>query len=569
MDPTVTAAAVPLVLIAAWVGWRALSGRPLRRYALNGIVGLLVLVYFGITAGLGIFWVSKQELPVFDLHYLFGYLTLLIVIAHVTINVRPLVTFFRKSAPKAALREDGRAFRPSVAWTARAVGFVAFGGVCFWLGMGQGRQVIEVNGDEMSLAAWFHDATSHTRQSVRASRPIDWSRQPEPFKAWPDELPIVVLPTPDEPVEMTTAQALAAAEATVGPLSAEPISMRRLSTLLHLTNGITTVEDSGDVRYHKRAAPSSGALYPTIIYVAVGAMPGLAPGLHHYDVREHALRRVGNATPKDLGLRTTVALVLTTEFYRSTWKYDERGWRYCLLDAGHVATNTVLTAAAWGLAVRPVARFDDSELGGRLGLDPEVEAPLLVLPVGRTRRMKPGEGGEGKESLGEVIQRRRSVRRWSDGSLSKAELLRVLAATDGPSIEGADVVRRYVVVLNSEGVAAGVYRYVDGAGEGAERLEVVRQGDFSVAIYEAALFQKVARYGGAVFVATLATDDPHAYRYGAMSAGMMGERVYLMATALGLGVTGIGAFFDAEVNELIGVSPEIEHVVYLASFGRP
>ena len=43
------------------------------------IVGLLLLFYFAATAGLGIFWVARQELPVFDWHYLFGYVTLVLV----------------------------------------------------------------------------------------------------------------------------------------------------------------------------------------------------------------------------------------------------------------------------------------------------------------------------------------------------------------------------------------------------------------------------------------------------------------------------------------------------------
>jgi len=36
------------------------------------ILGLGLFAYFAITTGLGIFWVARQELPVFDLHYLFA-----------------------------------------------------------------------------------------------------------------------------------------------------------------------------------------------------------------------------------------------------------------------------------------------------------------------------------------------------------------------------------------------------------------------------------------------------------------------------------------------------------------
>jgi hypothetical protein len=69
------AASLPLLAVAGWVVWRVVRGRPVRRFGLNAIVGVLLLAYFAVTAGLGIFWVANQELPVFDLHYLFGYLT--------------------------------------------------------------------------------------------------------------------------------------------------------------------------------------------------------------------------------------------------------------------------------------------------------------------------------------------------------------------------------------------------------------------------------------------------------------------------------------------------------------
>jgi nitroreductase len=44
------------------------------------------------------------------------------------------------------------------------------------------------------------------------------------------------------------------------------------------------------------------------------------------------------------------------------------------------------------------------------------------------------------------------------------------------------------------------------------------------------------------------------YRYVHFEAGAIGQRMYLAAEALGLGATGIGAFFDEEVNRYLGLS---------------
>ncbi|MHC4589815.1 MAG: hypothetical protein ACYTAQ_10890, partial [Planctomycetota bacterium] len=71
---------VPPAALALYAGVRYLAARPLRRHELNILFALLLIGYFLTTAGLGIFWVANQELPVFDLHYLFGYITLGLVL---------------------------------------------------------------------------------------------------------------------------------------------------------------------------------------------------------------------------------------------------------------------------------------------------------------------------------------------------------------------------------------------------------------------------------------------------------------------------------------------------------
>ena len=56
------------------------------------------------------------------------------------------------------------------------------------------------------------------------------------------------------------------------------------------------------------------------------------------------------------------------------------------------------------------------------------------------------------------------------------------------------------------------------------------------------------------------------YRYAMMSAGRMGERLYVAATAMGLGCCGIGAFYDGEAAELLGLNNE-SRLLYLVGLG--
>ena len=71
--------ALPLLLAAGLIATQALRRRPLSRHAVNVWSSVLLLAYVLTTAGLGIFWVANQQLPVFDWHYLFGYGTVLLV----------------------------------------------------------------------------------------------------------------------------------------------------------------------------------------------------------------------------------------------------------------------------------------------------------------------------------------------------------------------------------------------------------------------------------------------------------------------------------------------------------
>jgi nitroreductase len=93
----------------------------------------------------------------------------------------------------------------------------------------------------------------------------------------------------------------------------------------------------------------------------------------------------------------------------------------------------------------------------------------------------------------------------------------------------------------------------------------------------AGLDQDVIGDAAVVFVlsldrATLLADPlgpARAYRHGFIEAGLVGERLYLAAGALGLAVCAVGAFYDDEAAALVGVDPAREWVVHFAALGVP
>ena len=105
-------------------------------------------------------------------------------------------------------------------------------------------------------------------------------------------------------------------------------------------------------------------------------------------------------------------------------------------------------------------------------------------------------------------------------------------------------------------------------------LELIRPGDFSKDLTAAALSQSMVAQSAATFILTGIIGRSkwkymeRAYRYLYLDAGHIGQNLYLAATSLGLGCCTIGAFFDDEVNNIIGADGEKETAVYLGVIGR-
>jgi SagB-type dehydrogenase family enzyme len=155
-----------------------------------------------------------------------------------------------------------------------------------------------------------------------------------------------------------------------------------LAALLKGAYGITGI-DAGNYR---RAAPSAGGLYPLEMYTITRA------GIAHYLTRDHALEPVASAPAP--GERTAcffgqpwaeaagAIIVLTAVFARTQAKYGPRGYRFALLEAGHVGQNICLLAEERSLAAVCLGGFVDSRLNALLRIDGKSEAALYSVAVG-------------------------------------------------------------------------------------------------------------------------------------------------------------------------------------------
>jgi len=223
--------------------------------------------------------------------------------------------------------------------------------------------------------------TMSIEEVVTHTASLDYKRYPDAERF---ELP------PTEPLTCTLESAIRrrASERSFGD---GLLPLDTLATLLRLGSGVTA---PGDVP--RRAAPSPGGLYPVETYPIAVRVGGIDPGVYHYaplfDDLELLRRMPGREVlesfmPPDLyNGRPALVLALSVIFARVQAKYLERGYRFALLEAGHIAQNLLLTATALGLSAVPMGGFWDDPFNEFMGFHPTTEAVVYTVLVGRPER---------------------------------------------------------------------------------------------------------------------------------------------------------------------------------------
>jgi len=163
----------------------------------------------------------------------------------------------------------------------------------------------------------------------------------------------------------------------------DSLTLEEVSQLLWSAQGKTA-------KWGGRTAPSAGALYPLEMYLLVGNVVGLPPGLYHYHPEDHA---ISLKKKKDLREELTRAslyqeqiacapasLIIAAVYERTTGKYGKRGIQYVHMEVGSVTENIHLQAESLNLGTVIIGAFEDEKVKKVLGIQ---EEPLAIMPVGR------------------------------------------------------------------------------------------------------------------------------------------------------------------------------------------
>ena len=445
----------------------------------------------------------------------------------------------------------------------------------------------------------YHEATKHSPESLRRSQHVlDWENMPDPFRHY-EGVPVLDLPADPPAPEIPALALLAGAYGE----KADTDGAAFLSRFLFYSAAVSASKrvPATGARYALRVNPSSGNLHPTEFHFVTRGLQGWPDGLFHYRPSSHMAEQRGLGDFKPAGGSAPVTFILTSIVWREAWKYGDRAYRYCLHDIGHAAEALRLAARAIGWDSRVNGQFNDDEIAEMCDLNGD-EWPMLLVELSPTHgelvrlggvanrlsaepltfppiesihaatrckkesRLVPGL--ESSRSFGEVARKRRSALDFTgERSLPRAGLSAILAAAATPA---NTFVQLYLYVHRVEGLPPGVYRYWQKNGE----LERMRLGDQRVMAAGLSLGQDLA--GNACVAFSMAADLDRAtcldgdrgYRYAHFEAGAIGQRLYVAAEALGLQGTGIGAFFDDEVNRYLDLSAETGQVIYHFAIGH-
>ena len=210
----------------------------------------------------------------------------------------------------------------------------------------------------------YHEATKHHfNRYARSSGFLDWRNQPDPFRVYAGverfHLPLLEKDAREDRMALYQRT----------DMPAQPAVTASVGAFFELSMGLSAWKSAGESRWSLRMNPSSGNLHPTEAHLVWPGTDDIPGGVYHYHPFYHMLEQ-RMALPEALGnaIRKTFCsgaflVGISSIFWRESWKYGERAFRYCLLDAGHALAAMSVSAGLLGVARDGAYRA--FRLGGR------------------------------------------------------------------------------------------------------------------------------------------------------------------------------------------------------------
>jgi SagB-type dehydrogenase family enzyme len=197
-----------------------------------------------------------------------------------------------------------------------------------------------------------------------------------------------------------------------------------------------------------------------------------------------------------------------------------------------------------------------------------------------------------KADIFDVIQRRRSIRKFSEYNVTLKDLYHLLQFSYGISaknpIHGVDEgswayrnvpsggalypLEIYISVFSSEDLEPGLYHYR----ADIDALEILNTGEHYGELREIITAEPIVDFKNScctiyitsVYERTMIKYGDRGYRFILLEAGFVAENVSLVAEAIGLGSCMIGGYQDDKVNKYLGIDGFSESIQNIVIIGK-
>jgi SagB-type dehydrogenase family enzyme len=239
------------------------------------------------------------------------------------------------------------------------------------------------------LYSFFHRKTNERVEEGKIPIPENISEWPESWKKTEYKeyhvFPPIMLPSTEGKLLDISRKRQATGKA----LSRNTITLDALSYMLECGYGLQR-DPEVPQRAEFRNVPSAGQRYPLELYVFLFRdIEGCQAGAYHYGIRDHtfepvmrtlfSLEDIESLTQQKAIKGANGMICITGVFHRTVEKYGSRGYRYILLEAGHVAQNILLAGTERGIAIIPIGGSSEKIIEWSLGLNARYEGVVYTL----------------------------------------------------------------------------------------------------------------------------------------------------------------------------------------------
>ena len=223
----------------------------------------------------------------------------------------------------------------------------------------------------------YHEETKHHYDRyARSAGYMDWGNQPNPFRFYEETksygLPFLKKDPPAPYANLYRRDG--------NPSQA--FSLANIAGALELSLGLSAWKAVGKSQWSLRMNPSSGNLHPTEAHLILPGNQRFEGGIYHYNPLLHALEQRAILTGTiwdDISSHfgcPGFLIGFSSIFWRESWKYGERAFRYCNHDVGHALAAVSFAANLFGWKVSFLKGLSDPELDTILGFDQTRFDPL-------------------------------------------------------------------------------------------------------------------------------------------------------------------------------------------------